>query len=241
MWGDFDCFQLLDLARILQMDAMRLMIVCLAGWMNRQQQDVIDLLQEEVRVLREQHRGKRLRFTDDQRARLARKAKRIKFGRLREIASVVTPQTLLVWHRRLIAKKYDSSGKRKIGRPPTDEELRSLIVRMAEENGSWGYTRIRGALANLGHEIGRGTIWDILKQAGMEPAPERDRKTTWAEFLRTHWEVLGATDFFTVEVWTLSGLVRYHVLFVTRLSTRKSVYRRNHSGTEWRMDEPGRS
>ena len=91
---------------------------------------------------------------------------------------------------------------------------------MAGENRGWGYTRIRGALANLGHDIGRGTIADILKKAGMEPAPERERKTTWAEFLRTHWEVLGATDFFTVEIWTLRGLVRFHVLFVIRLSTR---------------------
>jgi putative transposase len=92
---------------------------------------------------------------------------------------------------------------------------------MAEENPGWGYTRIRGALANLGHEIGRGTIAEILKQAGMEPAPERERKTAWAEFLRAHWDVMGATDFFTVEVWTLRGLVRYHVLFVIRLSTRE--------------------
>jgi putative transposase len=92
---------------------------------------------------------------------------------------------------------------------------------MAEENSKWGYTRIRGALANLGHEIGRGTIADILKRAGLEPAPERGRKTSWAEFLKSHWDVLGATDFFTVEVWTLRGLVRYHVLFVIRLSSRK--------------------
>lgn len=73
-----------------------------------------------------------------------------------------------------------------------------LVVRMAEENRSWGYTRIREALANLGHEIGRGTIVEILKQAGMEPAPERGRKTTWAEFLKTHWEVLGGKDLHTL-------------------------------------------
>ena len=92
---------------------------------------------------------------------------------------------------------------------------------MAEENPGWGYARLRGALANLGHEIGRGTIAEILKQSGMEPAPERDKKRTWGEFLRAHWEVLGATDFFTVEVWTMGGLVRYHVLFVIRLASRK--------------------
>ena len=182
---------------------------------------MIDYLQEEVRVLKEQRGRRRPRFTDGQRARFARKAKRIKFGRLKEIAGIVTPQTLLAWHRKLIARKYDGSGDRKrIGRPPTPEELRSLIVRMAEENRSWGYTRIQGTLANLGHEIGRGTIADVLKKAGLEPAPEREKKTTWAEFLRAQWDVMGATDFFTIEVWTLSGLMRYHVLFVIRLSTR---------------------
>jgi transposase InsO family protein len=204
------------------MDAFKLILVSLAGWMNRQQQHMIEYLQEEIRVLKEQQGDGRPIVTDEQRVRLARKAKRIRFGRLSDIANLVTPQTLLKWHRKLIAKKYDSSGvRRKVGRPPTAEELRDLVVKMAEENRGWGYTRIRGALANLGHDIGRGTIADILKQAGLEPAPERERKTTWAEFLKMHWEVLGATDFFTVEVWTLRGLVRYHALFVIRLSTRK--------------------
>ncbi|MFT4550137.1 MAG: putative transposase, partial [Verrucomicrobiales bacterium] len=143
----------------------------------------------------------RLRFTGDQRRRLAGKAKLIRYGRLKEIVGLVTPQTLLAWHRKLIAKKYDSSGvRRTVGRPPTAVELRDLVIRVAEENRGWGYTRIRGALANLGHDIGRGTIADILKQSGMKPAPERERKTTWAEFLKMHWEVLGATDVFTVEV-----------------------------------------
>jgi putative transposase len=204
------------------MNVTKLMVVALAGWINQQQEDVIDYLREEVRILKELNGKKRLRFTDEQRRRLARKAKRIGFGRLREIVGLVTPQTLLGWHRKLIAKKYDSSGKRrKVGRPPTKDELRDLVIKMAEENRGWGYTRIRGAMGNLGYEIGRGTIAEILKQAGMEPAPERGGKGRWSEFLRTHWEVLGATDFFTVEVWSLGGLVRYHVLFVIRLSSRK--------------------
>ena len=203
------------------MNVMKLMVVSLAGWMNQQQQDVIEYLREEVRVLKELQGKKRLRFTADQRRRLERKAKRIDFGRLKEIVGLVTPQTMLAWHRKLIAKNYDSSGRRrKAGRPPTKEELRDLVTRMAEENGGWGYTRIRGAMANLGHELGRGTIAEILKQAGLEPAPERERRGTWAEFLSTHWEVLGATDFFTVELWRWGGLVRYHVLFVIRLSSR---------------------
>ncbi len=159
--------------------------------------------------MKEQRGDGRPKFTDEQRSRLARRAKLIRYGRLKEIVGLVTPQTLLAWHRRLIARKYDGSAKRpNVGRPPTAEELRDLVIRMAEENRGWGYTRIQGALANLGHEIGRGTIADILRQAGMEPAPERERKTTWAEFLKMHWDVMGATDFFTVEVWTPRGLVR---------------------------------
>ena len=92
---------------------------------------------------------------------------------------------------------------------------------MATENRDWGYARIRGALANLGHRVARGTIANILKRHGIEPAPERSKKTTWQEFLQTHWEVLAAADSFTVEVWTRSGLVRVLVLFVIELSTRR--------------------
>jgi putative transposase len=92
---------------------------------------------------------------------------------------------------------------------------------MAQENRSWGYTRIQGALKNLGHEVGRGTIAKVLREAGIDPAPDRQKRTTWKEFLRKQWAVLGATDFFTVEVWTATGLVRYHVLFVMRLVTRQ--------------------
>ena len=79
-------------------------------------------------------------------------------------------------------------------RPPTREELRALVIKMAGDNRVWGYTRIQEALTNLGHEIGRGTIADILKMAGMEPAPERERKTTWAEFLRKAPSRLGQQD-----------------------------------------------
>jgi putative transposase len=201
------------------MDAFKLILVSLAGWMNRQQQHVIEYLLEEVRVLKEQQGSRRPKFTDEQRRCLAGKAKLIRYGRLKEIVGLVTPQTLLAWHRKFIAKKYDSSGVRqKVGRPPTKDQRRDLVIRMAEENRGWGYTRIRGTLANLGHEC---LSRMILRQAGMEPAPERERSTTWKGFLKTHWDVMGATDFFTVEVWTPRGLVRYHILFVIRLSTRK--------------------
>jgi transposase InsO family protein len=145
----------------MSLDPLRFVAVALAGWLNQQQQDVVEYLREENRVLREQLGNRRLRLNDDQRCR------------------------------------------------------------MATENRDWGYTRIRGALANLGHRVARGTIANILKQHGIEPAPARLKKTTWQEFLQTHWEVLAAADFFTVEVWTRSGLVRVLVLFVIELSTRR--------------------
>ena len=203
------------------MNNLGFVVACVAGWVNRHQQHVIEYLQEEVRVLKELHGGKRLRFSNEQRCRLAAKAKKVRFSRLNAIAQIVTPQTLLRWHRKLIAKKYDSSGVRKPGRPRKAEEIRELVIRMAEENRLWGYTRISGALYNLGYEISRGTVCEVLKAAGIEPAPERGRKTTWSEFLKAHWEVLAASDFFNIEVWTRWGLVRYDIFFVMRLATRE--------------------
>jgi hypothetical protein len=100
-------------------------------------------------------------------------------------------------------------------------KLRDLVVRMAQENRDWGYRRILGAMSNLGHSLARGTIANILKKHGIEPAPDRIRKTTWKEFLSRHWELIVAADFFTVEVWTRCGLQRYIVLFFIELSTRR--------------------
>ena len=120
-----------------------------------------------------------------------------------------------------MAQKYDASNIRQRGRPKTKTEIEALILQLARENRSWGYTRIQGALANLRHEISRGTIANVLKAAGLAPAPIRRQEMTWKEFLKAHWEVLAATDFFTVELWTGRGLVRYHVLFVIKLMTRE--------------------
>jgi hypothetical protein len=144
----------------LLLDPFQFVLIALSGCMNGRQLLLIDYLREENRVLREQLGGKRLRFTDDQRRRLAAKAKELGRKLLLELGTIVTPETLLAWHRRLIAQKYDFT---------------------------WGYRRIQGALANLGHEIGRGTIAEILTRNGIDPAPERERKTTWKEFLEQHW------------------------------------------------------
>jgi len=192
-----------------------------AGWVNRSQQDVIEYLQEENRVLRERLGGKRILFTDGQRRRLAAKAKAIGRKGLFEIGTLVTPDTLLRWYRRLIAKKYNGSKSRTVGRPKTAVEIEELIVRMARENPTWGYTRIRGALYNLCHEIGRNTIKRILLENGIDPAPLRNKGMSWETFLKAHWGAIAATDFFSVEVLTWTGLVRYFVLFIIDLKTRR--------------------
>jgi transposase InsO family protein len=127
----------------------------------------------------------------------------------------------LAWHRKLIAKKYDGSANRGPGRPRTAAEIAALVTRMAKENRSWGYRRIQGALSNLGHLLAFKTITNILKEHGIEPAPERSRKTTWKEFLTRHWEQIVASDFFTIAVWTSAGLKRCVVLFFIELSTRR--------------------
>src|SRR5581483_627518 len=161
------------------LDPFRFLMISLAGWMNQRQLHVIDYLREENRVLREQLGSRRLRLNDDQRRRLASKAKGLGRKLLTEMATIVTPETLLAWHRKLIAQKYDGSQRRGPGRPKVMNEIRDLTIRMARENRTWGYTRIQGALDNLGHTVARGTIANILKENGIEPAPERCRKTTW--------------------------------------------------------------
>jgi transposase InsO family protein len=204
-----------------RLDPFQFLLVAVAGWMNRHQQQTIEYLREENRVLREQLGDRRLRFNDDQRRRLAARAKGLGRKLLVEVATLVTPDTLLAWHRKLIAQKYDGHEKRGPGRPRAGKEIETLVVRLAEENRAWGYRRIQGAISNLGHKLARSTIADILHRHGIEPAPERSRKTTWKEFLTRHWELIVAADFFSVEVWTTRGLKRFLVLFFIDLSTRR--------------------
>jgi hypothetical protein len=125
------------------LDPFQFLLVAVAGWMNQCQQQTIEYLREENRVLREQLGHRRLRFNDDQRRRLAAKAKGLGRKLLAEVATLVTPDTLLAWHRKLIAQKYDGHEKRGPGRPRSGEEIERLVVRMAEENRAWGYRRIQ--------------------------------------------------------------------------------------------------
>ena len=155
---------------------------------------------------------------------------------MEEIATIVKPDTILAWYRKFVAQKFDSSKQRKaLGRPKIVQELEALVVRMARENRSWGYDRIVGALKHLGYTISAQTVGKILKRHGIPPTLQRKETTTWKEFIRTHMEVLVATDFFTAEVWTKAGLVTYDVLFFIHLASRKVRV----AGVTLHPDEPG--
>lgn len=192
-----------------------------AGWVNSHQNDVIAYLQAELAVTREHLPKKRMLLTDAQRARLARAAKKLSFDARRSYVTIFTPATVLGWFRKLVAAKYDSSKvARKPGRPRKAQEIRDLVVRFALENLTWGYVRISSAMFGVGHAVSASTIKRILIEAGI-PTDDRHLKGfTWKQFLDAHWSTLAATDFFTVEVLTWHGLVRYHVLFVIHLETR---------------------
>jgi transposase len=171
-----------------------------------------EYLVTENRLLRNQIKG-RLRLTDPERISLADIGQRLGRKALAEVAQMVRPETILGWHRKLIARKLDGSKHRSpANRGSTGKAIEDLVLRFARENRTWGYRRIVGALSNLGHEVSHQTVANVLKRHGLAPAPEREKKMSWREFIRSHTEVLAAVDFFTTEVWTLGGLITYYVL-----------------------------
>jgi len=199
------------------------LLIVLAGWINRDQQAAIEYLRAENRVLKELLGKKRVLLNDDQRRRLAVPGKVLGLQRLKDLAGIVTPETILRWHRQLIAAKWDFANRRKpsVGRPPTNQEIVDLVLRFARENPTWGYDRIQGALANLGQTLSDQSVGNIFKEHGIEPAPERKRGTSWETFLKAHWDSIGAIDFTTVEVWTVKGLVTMYILVVMELKSRR--------------------
>jgi transposase InsO family protein len=194
-----------------------MLLAVLVRWLDQRQQAAVAYLIEENRILRAHMQGL-IRLTDEERRRLARHGHRLGRRRLGEVATIVTPDTILRWHRELIARKW-TYAKRRGGRPGVLVEIRRLVVRMAEENPTWGYTRILGALKNVGHRVSRSTVARILKAAGVPPVPERP--TSWQTFLRAHWGAIAGADFFTTEVWTWRGLVTFYTVFVIDLASRR--------------------
>lgn len=180
-----------------------------------------EYLAAENRILKAQLQG-RLKLSDAERATLGEIGHGLGRKVLAEVATVARPDTILAWYRKLVARKFDGTqARRGPGRPRLKREVEQLIVRMASENRDWGYDRIAGALANLGHVISDQTVGNVLQRHAVPPAPERNRTTTWPVFIRTHLALLAGTDFFTAEVLTLRGLVTYYVLFFIHLESRR--------------------
>lgn len=197
------------------------LVLLFASYVNEGQQRVIEYLQTENRVLRDRLGPARLHFTDAERRQLAENGHPLGRKSLARFATLASPETILRWYRRLAAAKYDGSARRAAGRPPEHEAAKAQLLTMARENPSWGYTRLRGALANLGFDLGRSTIQRVLKDSGIEPAPVRGKSMCWKTFLAAHAGAICAADFFSVEVLTLGGLVRYLVFFAIDLKTRR--------------------
>jgi hypothetical protein len=166
-----------------------------------------EYLAAENRILRAQING-RLLLSDAEKKTLAEIGHRLGRKALEDVANAAKPDTIMGWFRKLVARKFDGSKSRRYpGRPRIDPEVEQLVVRMTKENSDWGYDRIVGAMANLGYTLSDQTVGNILRRNGLPPAPARKRTTTWSEFIRAHLSVLAGTDFFTVEVLTLRGLV----------------------------------
>jgi len=196
-------------------------LAALCGMANNRQQQIIEFQNAQIEALLKQLGKKRLLLNDDQRRLLAVKAHAIGRKTLLELTTIVTPDTILRWHRRLVARKFDSSDKRKPGRPRIRQVIVDAIVRFAKENPTWGYDRIQGALKNIGYHIADSTVANVLKAHGIEPAPDRQRTPAWSTFLKAHWDSVFATDFTTVEVWTRNGLITFYILAVMHLKIRR--------------------
>jgi hypothetical protein len=203
---------------------LQFLIVMIASAINDRLQRKLDYVEEERRILWEQVEaltgGRKISFTARQRRRLAEAGKLLTPDERRKCCQLVKPATILAWFRQMAARKYDSSAARR-GRPPKPKDVRKLVVEMAMANPGWGYTKIRDAMrTGLAIEIGRTTVAEILAAAGIEPAPEREKKRTWKQFMKAHWDSLYGCDFFAVEALGLGGTVRYLVFFVIALKTR---------------------
>jgi hypothetical protein len=197
---------------------LHLMLTALVRWIAGEQQEVIEYLRAENLVLKAQPRGRRVRLSDAERRRLALLGARLGHPILTEVATIVRPDTLLRWHRELIVRKR-TNPKRRPGRPAVHTEIRGLVVRMATENPSWGYTRIQGALKNLGHRVARTTVANILKEQGIPPSGRRPM--SWRTFLRTHLDAMFGADRVASAFWTLRRCVTYHTVCVITLCSRR--------------------
>ena len=202
-------------------------ITCLAYCIDKELYNAIDYLREQVRVLIEQQekQNKRILLTNSQRMSVAAKAKRLSRKILERCTELFTPDTVMRWYRELISEKYDGSLNRTYaGRPPITREIVNLVIRFKEENPRWGYQKIRDQVVYLGYTVSKSSVKNILIENGYDPEPDLTVRSTWHEFIKSHWDVLAACDFFTIELLVGHKLVRCTVFFVMELATRKVFY-----------------
>ena len=199
----------------------------LAYCIDKELYQAIDYLREQVRVLVEhqEKQDKRIRLTNSQRIRVAAKAKRLSRKMLERCTELFTSDTIMRWYRKLIAEKYDGSQNRASpGRPQIDQDIANLVIRFKEENPRSGYQKITDQIVYLGYKISKSSVKNILIENGYDPEPDLTVRSTWHEFIKSHWDVLAACDFFTIELLVGRKLVRCTVFFVIELATRKVFY-----------------
>lgn len=180
-----------------------------------------------MRVLLEhqEKENKRILLSNSQRMRLAAKAKRLSRKMLEQCTVLFTPDTIMRWYRKLIAEKYDGSQNRTYsGRPQIRQEVVDLIIRFKQDNPRWGYKKIRDQVVYLGYNICKSSIRNILIEHGYDPEPDLTVRSTWHEFIKSHWDVLAACDFFTIELLVGRRLVRCTLFFVMELATRRVFF-----------------
>jgi len=203
------------------------LVTYLAYCIDKELYKAIDYLKTQVEVLIEhqEKQNKRILLTNKQRMRVAAKAKRLSRKMLEQCTVLFTPDTIIGWYNKLIAEKYDGSQNRgKVGRPQISQEIIDLVITFKEENPRWGYQKITDQIVYLGHTISKSTVKNILIENGYDPEPDLTVKSTWHEFLKSHWEVLAACDFFTIELLVGRKLIRCTVFFVIELATRKVFF-----------------
>ena len=178
-------------------------------------------LRHQIAVLERQLQGAKVRFTPADRAVLAALLHRVPRSVLHRIRLLVRPETVLRWHRDLIAARHARASRpKRVGRPPTVRSIRVLVLRLARENTTWGYRRVHGELLTLGIKVAASTVWEILKRAGIDPAPDRTSQT-WATFLRSQAEAILAADFF--ETVTLTVQQMYGLAVIEHASRRVRI------------------
>jgi len=203
------------------------LITYLAYGIDKELYRAIDYLKTQVEVLLEeqQKHNQRILLNNNQRIRIAAKARQLSRKMLEQCTVLFTPDTVMRWYHKLIGEKYDGSKQRgKPGRPRISQNIIELVIRFKKDNPRWGYQKITDQIVYLGYEVSKSTVKNILIENGLDPEPDLTVRSTWHEFIASHWDVLVACDFFTLELLVGRKLIRCTLFFVMELCTRKVFF-----------------